>query len=285
MAGDVSINVAAINTKLPNSGSSITATTPFFKIDGGNNDCELRLCADAAAAGGITKNPKIVFQQDGTVQTGAIFLGDNQLNISSSTASNSGIVFRTSTTSGGWQTAPVRMQVENDGQVSITNNLVIENSKSVDIGDFTFFSYGAYGGIASGVVNVALNCSSGRAVAQEFDATSDRRCKADIENIPAEKMDAFMRLEAKQYYWKEEKGNIKYGFIAQDVVQQDLMPCVNFAESKGMVGGVDPETGVNNPADVCMNLNYDSMVPLLQKSLKMAMDRITALENKIEAMI
>jgi hypothetical protein len=59
------------------------------------------------------------------------------------------------------------------------------------------------------------------------------------------------------------------------------MPCVNFAESKGMVGGVDPETGVNNPADICMNLNYDSMIPL-QKALKKAMDRISDLEDKIK---
>jgi hypothetical protein len=34
-----------------------------------------------------------------------------------------------------------------------------------------------------------------------------------------------------------------------------------------------------------MNLNYDSMIPLLQKALKKAMDRITILENKIAAII
>jgi hypothetical protein len=119
-------------------------------------------------------------------------------------------------------------------------------------------------------------------VAAEFDATSDRRCKTDIKNIPDDVVDNFMNLEAKQYYWKDEKENLKYGFIAQDVIQQDLMPLVNFAESKGMVGGVDPETGVNNPADICLNLSYDSMIPLLQKALKKAMDRISDLEDKIK---
>ena len=31
-----------------------------------------------------------------------------------------------------------------------------------------------------------------------------------------------------------------------------------------------------------MNLNYDSMIPLLQKSLKRSMDRTAALENRLE---
>ena len=94
-----------------------------------------------------------------------------------------------------------------------------------------------------------------------------------------------MNLEAKQYHWKEEKENLKYGFIAQDVIKQDLMPCVNFAKSTGMIGGTDPETGVNNPADICMNLNYDSMIPLLQKALKRALSRIEILEQKINSII
>ena len=277
----ISTNTTAIATKLPSSGSSITASTQYFKIDGGANDCELRICADSANNSGA-KNPKLVFQQDGTVQSGAVWTGNNQLNLSSSSASNAGIVFRTTNTAGGWETAPIRMMVENDGQVTVYTNLVVSSSKNFNVGNFRYYAYGGYGGYASGTINCAIRCLNGRCVAAEFDATSDRRCKTDIENIPDEKIDAFMRLEAKQYYWKEEKDSLKYGFIAQDVIKQDIMSCVNFAESKGMVGGVDLETGVNNPADVCMNLNYDSMIPLLQKALKRSMDRTAALENRLE---
>lgn len=178
-----------------------------------------------------------------------------------------------------------KVPIQSNGDVIISSNLRINGTKNTNVGNFRYFAYGGYGGYASGVINVSLYCPTGRAVAAEFDATSDRRCKTDIENIPDEKIDNFMNLEAKQYHWKEEKERLKYGFIAQDVIQQDLMPCVNFAESKGMMGGTDPETGVNNPADICMNLNYDSMIPLLQKALKKAMDRITILENKIAALI
>ena len=278
---NISTNTTAIATKLPSSGSSITASTQYFKIDGGANDCELRICADSANNSGA-KNPKLVFQQDGTVQSGAIWTGNNQLNLSSSTSSNAGIVFRTTNTAGAWETAAIRMMVENDGQVSIYTNLVVSSSKNFNVGNFRYYAYGGYGGYASGTINCAIRCLNGRCVAAEFDATSDRRCKTDIENIPDAKVDAFMRLEAKQYYWKDEKESLKYGFIAQDVIKQDIMSCVNFAESKGMAGGVDPETGVNNPADICMNLNYDSMIPLLQKSLKRSMDRTAALENRLE---
>ena len=178
-----------------------------------------------------------------------------------------------------------KVPIQSNGDVIISSNLRINSSKNTNVGNFRYFAYGGYGGYASGVINAALYCPTGRAVAAEFDATSDRRCKTDIEDIPDSKIDNFMNLEAKQYYWKEEKERLKYGFIAQDVIKQDIMPCVNFAESKGMMGGVDAETGVNNPADICMNLNYDSMIPLLQKALKKAMDRITILENKIAAII
>ena len=143
-----------------------------------------------------------------------------------------------------------KVPIQSNGDVIISSNLRINGTKNTNVGNFRYFAYGGYGGYASGVINVSLYCPTGRAVAAEFDATSDRRCKTDIENIPDEKIDNFMNLEAKQYYWKEEKENLKYGFIAQDVVQQDIMPCVNFAESKGMMGGTDPETGVNNPADI-----------------------------------
>ena len=277
--GNISTNATSIATKLPSSGSSITASTQFFKIDGGPNDCELRICADSANNSGA-KNPKIVFQQDGTVQTAAIWAGNNQLNLSSSTATNAGIVFRTTNTAGGWETAPIRMMVENDGQVSIYTNLVVSSSKNFNVGNFRYYAYGGYGGYASGTINCAIRCLNGRCVAAEFDATSDRRCKTDIEDIDDKKIDNFMNLEAKQYYWKNEKENLKYGFIAQDVIKQDIMPCVNFAESKGMIGGIDPETGVHNPVDICMNLNYDSMIPLLQKALKKALMRIEILEEK-----
>ena len=68
------------------------------------------------------------------------------------------------------------------------------------------------------------------------------------------------------------------------MIKQDIMPCVNFAESKGMVGGTDLVTGVHDPPDVCMNLNYDSMIPLLQKALKKSLNRVDSLENRISSL-
>jgi hypothetical protein len=264
-------------------GSQIEVKTGFLKITGGQGDCELRICADANN-NNEDYNPRIVFQQDGTDTPGAMWMGNNQLNISSATGAG-GINLRTTTTADDWENAPVRMNISPGGDVVIESNLRINSSKATNVGAFKFYAYGSYGGIASGTVNTALYCPSGRVIAQEFGATSDRRCKTDIANIPDEKINAFMRLESKQYYWKDEKESLKYGFIAQDVIHQDLMSCVNFAQMDGMAGGVDEETGVNNPPDICLNLNYDSMVPLLHGALKKAMDRIDTLEQQVSTLL
>ena len=266
-------------------GSQIDINTGFLKINGGQGDCELRIAADQNN-NNEGYNPRIVFQQDGTDTPGAMWMGNNQLNISSATGAG-GINFRTTAVADDWENAPTRMNISPGGDVVIETNLRVNSSKSTNVGAFTYYAYGSYGGIASGSVNTALYCPSGRVIAQEFGATSDRRCKRDIMNIPDEKINAFMELEPKEYHWKDDdaKTTKKYGFISQDVASKDIMPCVNFSQMDGMVGGTDVETGVNDPADICLNLNYISMIPLLQGALKKAMDRIAALEQQVATLL
>ena len=89
-----------------------------------------------------------------------------------------------------------------------------------------------------------------------------------------------MRLKAKTYHMKkDELKETRIGFIAQDVVYEslneetnkldDLFSIIKFHEEEDMMEeSIDSETGVNNPEGKCMNLNYNSCVPLLQEHYK-----------------
>jgi peptidoglycan hydrolase CwlO-like protein len=117
------LNMGANDIKVssikPSVGSSITTKITDFIIDAENlGDCRLILKADSLNDDD-GKNPMIIFQQDGTLQEGAVFLGDNELNISSSVSLKPGIKFRVDSVDNGWLTAPERMSITSTGAVRL----------------------------------------------------------------------------------------------------------------------------------------------------------------------
>ena len=284
-ANEVSLNV--INKNGAQNNIRVN-TNPYLDVSGGDFGSILRLIADESNLN--NDSGEIHFYQDGGILSGAVLMNGSTKKmriVSCGHSGSGGIEFRVGGVSDGPYTSPSMMNIYQSGDVVIQSNLKINSHKVTTVPAFTYYAYNNYGGIASGNVNTALYCPSGRVIAQEFGATSDRRCKRDIVDISDSKITAFMELIPKEYNWKtdDEKATVRYGFIAQDVVSKNLMPCINFSQMDGLSGGTDEITGVNNPEDICLNLNYDSMIPLLQGALKKALDRITILEQKISAMI
>ena len=184
------------------------------------------------------------------------------------------------------------------GDLLISDDLTVEgyikvNSyKTINISSFRFYAYGGYGGLASGNINIGVYAPNARMVAVEFDATSDRRCKENINNVSDDTVNRFMNLNAKCYTWKRDERKKKYfGFIAQDVIYEskndetkdydDLNCIVNYHDASDMKESVDEETGVLNPEGKCLNLNYDSCIPLLHRALQIEKHKNEILSEQI----
>lgn len=114
----VSCDDVKLNTITPNS-TSITAKTTTFIIDAENaGDCKLILRADQSNSD-ENKNPMIIFQQDGILQESAIFMTSNELNISNSVSTGSGIKFRVDAFDNAWETAQERMSITPAGAIRL----------------------------------------------------------------------------------------------------------------------------------------------------------------------
>jgi hypothetical protein len=118
MAGDLQLGgngitgIDAISSQHP---YSIETKAVEFKIDSEDyGSCVLRMSADKSNLV-ETYTPKIIFEMDGYQEQGAVFMGNNDLNLASSTTSNGGINLRTINTMGDWDTAPVRLKVTTAG--------------------------------------------------------------------------------------------------------------------------------------------------------------------------
>ena len=61
----------------------------------------------------------------------------------------------------------------------------------------------------------------------------------------------------------------------------DLISIIKFHEEQHMEASNDPETGVNNPVDKCMSLNYNACVPLLQRALQIEIEKNKLLEERL----
>ncbi len=94
---------------------------------GASGDCRVYIEADEDnnAEG---DNPFIIFKQDGGVENASVWCGnadggnDNSLNLSAATSQYGGIRFFTSSTDGGWETAPERLRIESGGKIGINTS-------------------------------------------------------------------------------------------------------------------------------------------------------------------
>jgi hypothetical protein len=228
-------------------GSQIDINTGFLKVNGGQGDCELRICADENN-NNEGYNPRIVFQQDGTDTPGAMWMGNNQLNISSATGAG-GINFRTTSVADDWEGAPTRMSIDTDGITTVNSEFRIDTDNKLNLGYNTTKESNAgviaYKRFSSSVdITGAGETDGGDRQVQIWEdltlkaviQTSDERLKHHIRPIEITMAGNLIdNLEPKCYMWKnidsvtgeetEFKDHHCYmGLIAQEVkaVQDDI---------------------------------------------------------------
>lgn len=130
-------------------------------------------------------------------------------------------------------------------------------------GNIHIFLYNGYSG---GSRTISLTGDDGKITCVSLTQTSSRKVKENIRNI--EDAEAVLLLQAVAFDFKDKtKGTDKRGFIAEDVAE--VLPNL-----------VTPET-----EDAPASIDYIGMIPYLQDIIKKQEKRITALENKLNAII
>lgn len=125
-------------------------------------------------------------------------------------------------------------------------------------GDGLLYLFDSYG---SG--NILCKGQNGNVTCVSVTQTSSRNVKKNIENI--DDTDKILELQAVKFDFKNERlGTDQRGFIAEDVAE--ILPNL--------------VTNGDTPA-----INYTGMIPYLQDIIKKQEKRITALENKLNAII
>jgi len=304
---DMSLN-QIVNLATPTQGNN--AANKNY-VDSGDNNLQSQINNNDTDISNIQSDITTIqgnittLQNDKFTKTGDIITGDSQIdgsstlefgaNVSGKDVNAGKIGYQKFTTNAldiiGAGTAGFR-KVRLWDELRVRNQIIVEDSYT-NFATFTYYAYNTWGGIASGNVPAAIICVNGRVLAPEFNATSDRRCKENIKNIPDSKLDSFLKLEGKSYNWKHDQEHKRkhYGFISQDCVKNDLLEIVNFNQMDGMEEQKeDPVYGVYNPPDLCMNLSYNDFIPLLhglckrqQVEIDSLKERLNILEQKISS--
>jgi hypothetical protein len=277
-------------------GSQIDINTGFLKINGGQGDCELRICADENN-NNEGYNPRIVFQQDGTDTPAAMWMGNNQLNISSATGAG-GINLRTTATADDWENAPTRMSIAPGGEVTIENTIRIRDHEMIELG------YGLTKELHAGkigyqqfssavdIIGAGLTVGGDRQIKMWEDVsckalteTSDERLKYHIRPIETKMAGSLIdNLQPKCYMWKnidsitgqptEFKDHHCYmGLIAQQVKDTQDMVGDAMGEKLRISRNAKSEQEY-------MSVSYTQLIAPLIKTVQDLRARVALLEAK-----
>ena len=178
-------------------------------------------------------------------------------------------------------------------RVRFGSGIQIDGTYRVAVRNYRYLSRTAVGYFSgTTIADVAVNAEVGRVVSAEFNATSDRRLKKDILEIPEDVALSFLyNVKPVSYKWNEyhpsfEEDRHRIGYIAQDVIKHGFPNLVSFSpaseESCKNHDLIDEETGIENPQDAFFTFNYDDSIGLLHRSLLSAFEKINELENKIQ---
>ena len=94
---------------------------------GTSGDCEVIIEADTDGSDD-TKNPRVLFRQDGGVDISSVGLGNNELKLSNSVVASGGIVFETGTTNG-YANATERLRITGDGDIYTDGDQVRDGAR------------------------------------------------------------------------------------------------------------------------------------------------------------
>lgn len=137
-------------------------------------------------------------------------------------------------------------------------------------------------GAGTTTLPVSLFCPNGRILAQEVDASSDRRLKDNIETLTTERALKFVQtVRPVTFTWKDNsESGTRFGYIAQEVSKAGFDELVSTSPDAEIEETTD-EDGFVSPANSRLSINYSQAVPLLTAALANALERITALEALI----
>ena len=176
----------------------------------------------------------------------------------------------------------VKMTILQNGNVGIgTTNpncpLQVVGSASQTVTNaagFNGFSTGTRTGIA-----ISANFSND-ITASTIWAFSDRRLKYDFNSLESDFCkDFIMKTEPLSYKFKAENGQVKYGYVAQEVFKAGFENLIQFVDQEGLEGDVEDD-GFVNPENKKMVLSYEGIIPILAKNIKNLYEENEVLKNE-----
>lgn len=218
--------------------------------------------------------------------------------IARSSTSGSGPVYQIETLDDSGGTEVIGMQMTRSGnsitQTTFPNGNVgigtTSPSYPLDIATTATVNYGPYGALYNGGTGatyisgtqtglpVSLH-TTGRIVASEVDATSDRRLKNDIQDITAQTANEFIKkARPVTFRWiKVPDGKQNFGFIAQEVGKAGFDNLLALSKDDTLHKTVDSD-GYLSPEGAKFELNYDGIIPLLTKAIQDDRDMLAKLK-------
>ena len=186
------------------------------------------------------------------------------------------------------------MRIAAGGKVGIgTTNpgypLEVASTVSNSYSNYGYLSpSGAGTNLSSGATSISIR-ATGRILAPEFGAISDRRAKEEITSI--NENDALRFLDAARpvhFRWKTGDGIYNYGFIAQEIDKIGFRELVSITSDQDTEETVDTD-GYVSPAGTKLNISYNQIVAMLTKAVqaihngtKQLIVRVTGLEDRID---
>jgi hypothetical protein len=111
-------------------------------------------------------------------------------------------------------------------------------------------------------------------------STSDRRLKCDFNNLENNFCKNFvMKTEPLSYKFKSENGQVKYGYIAQDIYKAGFENLIQFVNQDGLESNVEDD-GFVNPENTKMVISYEGIIPILAKNIKNLYEENEAIKNE-----
>jgi hypothetical protein len=178
-----------------------------------------------------------------------------------------------------------RITIATNGNIGIGTNTPLyplHVVKSV-VSTVTSYGYSDNGTLYSNITRTGISISAqfnNDIIASTLWAFSDRRLKYDF-NILENNFckDFVMKTEPLSYKFKSENGQIKYGYIAQDVYKAGFENLIQFLDHDGLEGNIEDD-GFINPENKKMVLSYEGIIPILSKNIKNLYEENEVLKNE-----
>ena len=176
------------------------------------------------------------------------------------------------------------------GTTSPTAMLAIHRFQNSVVPSFRYYALGGTGLLSATSVDISLY-STNRCVCTEYNATSDRREKAEIQPLHVDACTRLVKdLRPKSYYWKDFDDGLQFGFVSQDLLlagHSNLVLPVPVEGESYLVEELDAHGEILSPHNVKLVLNYNHFIPYhhtVLNHLMKSFDTIDALNHTVSTL-